>query len=71
MEIVIISHSHFPSVDIKRAGQMDTLVIYRIDGRYNDSVLLPGSVDDAKVLQAKITEAVKSRPSVIGHKFTV
>jgi hypothetical protein len=71
MEIEILSHSHFPSADRGRVGQLDTLVIYRVDGKRNDTVLLTGEVDDPKILAAKIADKVKKTASVVGHKFTV
>ncbi len=71
MEIEILSHSHFPAADPKRIGQLDTLVIFRVDGKRQDTLMLPGEVDDVKTLQAKITDRLKTSKSVIGHKFTV
>ncbi len=71
MEIEILSHSHFPSADRGRMGQLDTLVIYRVDGKRNDSLLLSGEVDDPKILQAKIAEKIKKTAAVVGHKFTL
>jgi hypothetical protein len=71
MDVEILSHSHFPSADVKRVGQMDTLVIYRVDAKRNDSMILPGEVDDPKVIQSKIADRLKSAKNVIGHKFTV
>ncbi len=70
MEIEILSHSHFPAVDRNRLGQLDTLVIFRVDNKRNDTLLLPGEVDDPKALQAKIVEKIKKSASVVGHKFT-
>ena len=71
MEIEIISHSHFPAVDPARLGKLDTLVIYRVDNKRQDTIMLPGEIDDVKVIQAKIAEKAKSRGAVVGHKFTV
>jgi len=70
MEIEILSHSHFPSADRTRVGQLDTLVIFRVDGKRNDTLMLPGEVDDPKILQAKIADKVKKTAAVVGHKFT-
>jgi len=71
MEIEILSHSHFPSMDKNRLGSSDTLVIFRIDNKRTDTIMLPGAVDDVKVLQSEIAKAVKLRANVVGHKFTL
>lgn len=71
MDIEILTHSHFPATDRERLGKLDTLVIFRIDGKRNDSIVLPGEVDDPKILSSKIAEKVKKTAAVVGLKFTV
>ncbi len=71
MDIEILSVNHYPSADRARIGKLDTLVIYRIDNKRNDTLVIPDEIDDAKVLQARITEKAKTRGAAIGHKFSV
>ncbi len=71
MEIEILMVHHLPSAAKERMGKLDTMVIYRVDGKRNDVVIIPDDSDDPKLIQQKITERLKGRAQPIGHKFQV
>ncbi len=71
MEIEILSHSNFPAADPKRPGQMDTLIIFRVDKKRTDSLLVPGEVTDLKIIQARIADKLKASAPILGHKFNL
>lgn len=71
MDIEILSVNHYPSADRARIGKLDTMVVFRLDNKRTDTLIIPDDTDDAKTIQSRVTERVKGRASAIGHKFSV
>lgn len=71
MEVEILSHSHMPSAMKDRMGQVDTIVIYRVDNRTVDTLTLPGNINDKKLIEAEICKQVKAGKALTGYKFEV
>ena len=72
-EITILATRVMPSLDPKRMGQSDTMIVYQVAGGQGppDHVLVPGEKPpQAEILQA-IRESIKTRSEVEGKKFTL
>lgn len=72
-EITILATRILPSLDPKRAGQQDTMVVFRSDGAgaMPDHVVLPSEKPSQADVQAAIRERLKTRSNLEGTKFTV
>jgi hypothetical protein len=71
MEIEVINVQQFPATDIKRIGQFDTLVVYRVDKKRSDSLIIPGANPDKPTIEKAIAEQQKTRGPLLGHKFEI
>lgn len=70
-QVEIISVQQFPATDVKRLGQFDSLVVYRISGGRHNSVVIPKTPVEAKDIEASIIAQQKSIAPLIGHKFDI
>jgi hypothetical protein len=71
VQIEVINVTQFPSIDPKRIGQFDSLVIYRAAGGRTNSVTIPKNPVTAKEIEAAIAEQQKNLKPLIGHKFDI
>jgi hypothetical protein len=71
VQIEIINVNQFPSTDVKRLGQFDSLVIYKVAGGRTNSVIIGKTPVTAKEIEAAIVEQQKSLAPLIGHKFDI
>ena len=72
-EITILTTRLMPSLDPKRHGQQDTMVVYRVEGANSapDHVTLPSEKPTQADILSAIRERLKSRSDVEGKKFTL
>lgn len=71
MTVEILSVHQFPSAEKERLGQPETLVLFSIDGVRRDTVMIPKAVTDPEEIAQIITEELKKRSALIGHKFEI
>jgi hypothetical protein len=63
--------THLPSARPERQGQMDTLIMYSVDGGAPDNLTLPDANPTDAEVQREITEQVKRGQELSSKTFTV
>ncbi len=71
MELKITSIRKWPATDLKRAGQLDTVVFIEDDTGKADLIILPFDTNDAKQIEEGVRNEFKARGSRIGQKIKV
>lgn len=71
MQVQIINTMKLPSTDPKRIGQVDTVVICKIDGRAITTVTIPKDTSDKAEVEKAIAAYLQKSGSLVGHTFEV
>ncbi len=71
MQIEILSVQQFPATDLKRLGQFDSLIVYRIDAKRSNSLTVPKNPVSKDEIEKAIVEQQKAIAPLIGHKFEI
>lgn len=72
-EITILATRLMPSLDPKRIGQQDTMIVYRVEGGTGppDHVTLPSDKPTQQDILSAIRERLKARGELEGKKFSL
>ena len=71
MDLKITSIRKWPATDLKRAGQLDTVIFIEDDDGRADLIILPFDTNDSKKIEEGVRNEFKARGSLIGHKIKV
>ncbi len=71
MDLKITSIRKWPATDLKRAGQLDTVIFFEKDDGEAEMVVLPFDTNDSKKIEEGLKVELKARASLIGQKITI
>jgi hypothetical protein len=71
MEVKIRKVTMMPTSDPARRGEVNTWVIYEVDGKRTETITIPKDKPTEAEILAAITAAEKARTTITGKTFTI
>ncbi len=70
-EVTIKDVRVHPSMDPKRHGKMDAVILFETSGSVQDAVIVPGETATNETIAAAIRAHLASKDGLIGQKFVI